>query len=426
MNGPRRRLLLVAFHYPPIQGSSGVHRSMAFSKYLPEFGWDVTVLTVHPRAHEQIREANNRLIPSGVEVLRAPAWDAARHFAIAGRYPSALALPDRWSSWIWFATRLADRELRRRRFDAVFSTFPIASAHVIGRRLSERHALPWIADFRDPMATETYPHEAALRRLWTTIQDSVMAGARRVTVTTPGAAAYYRQRYPRVPGERVVVLENGFDPEMFDAPGAAGAREAPPGKRLVLLHSGVLYPRERNPSAFFRALRRLADEPGFERGSVEVRLRASGFENEFRAETESLGLAELVSFAPPVPYAEALQEMRSAGALLLFQGAFCNDQIPAKAYEYLYAGRPVLGLTDPAGDTGRLLQRFGIEGIARLESEDEVLAMLRRSLARIRSGEYRIPPREEVMSVSRRAGTEQLARLLEAACAEARAGAPPA
>src|SRR5688572_15268141 len=90
----RRRVLLVAFHYPPIQGSSGVHRSLAFSRYLPEFGWDVSVLTVAARAHEQWLAANLRLIPTHAHVFRAQAWDAARHFAVMGRYPSMLALPD--------------------------------------------------------------------------------------------------------------------------------------------------------------------------------------------------------------------------------------------------------------------------------------------------------------------------------------------
>ena len=410
----RRRLLLIAFHFPPIQGSSGVHRSMAFAKYLPEFGWDVTVLTVHPRAHEQVREANNRLVPPYVEVLRAPAWDAARHLAIAGRYPSALALPDRWSSWIPFGTRAGRRALRRQAFDAIFSTFPIASAHVIGRNLHRATGLPWVADFRDPMATETYPHEAALRRRWTAIQDAVMREAAQVTVTTPGAAAYYRRRYPSVDPARVAVIENGFDPEMFGASEeTAGAQDA--DRPLLLLHSGVLYPRERNPSAFFRALRRLINEPGFSAGSIRVRLRASGFEEEYRRALGALGLLGVVELVPATPYAEALREMGSASALLLFQGAFCNDQIPAKAYEYLYAGRPILGLTDPAGDTGRLLGRFGVSGIARLEDEDEMLAMLRRALGEIRERRYRVPSRDEVMSVSRRAGAGELARLLDAA-----------
>ena len=42
--------------------------------------------------------------------------------------------------------------------------------------------------------------------------------------------------------------------------------------------------------------------------------------------------------------------------LLLLQASNCNDQVPAKAYEYLRCHRPVLALTDPAGDTAELLR----------------------------------------------------------------------
>ena len=416
----RRRLLLVAFHYPPIQGSSGVHRSLAFSRYLPEFGWDVSVLTVATRAHEQWLADNLKLIPSHVRVVRAPTWDAARHFALLGRYPSSLALPDRWSSWIPFGTRAGLRVVRQEKCAAIFTTFPIASAHVIGRRIHERTALPWIADFRDPMATLTYPHEAPLRKLWTDIQDATVRNAARITVTTPGAAAFYARMYPQLNAQRIAVIENGFDPETFPREDTAVAPRA--DEPALLLHSGILYPRERDPGPFFRALRRLLDRDVIGPRTVRVRLRASGSEAEYRAMLDSLRLNELVELAPPLPYTQALREMQQASALLLFQARVCNEQIPAKAYEYLYAGRPILGLTDPQGDTGRLLQRFAVPGIAALEEEERITAMLEQTLPLIRAGNYPVATRESVMSLSRRAGAQQLGALLDAAVAE-RAGA---
>jgi glycosyltransferase involved in cell wall biosynthesis len=414
----RRRLLLVAVHYPPIQDSSGVHRSLAFSKYLPEFGWDVTVLTVHSRAHEKVLSTNLRYIPQGVEVLRAPAWDAARHFAIAGRYPSMLAIPDRWSSWIPFAIIVGTRALRGKKFDAIFSTFPIASAHVIACKLHRRARLPWIADFRDPMVTTTYPAAPSMRARWSRIESKVMHEASRVTVTTPGAANYYRRTYGDLPNTRVVVIENGFDEEMF--PGAAPTRPQHDDATgpAVLLHSGVLYIGDRNPLAFFRALRRLVDARVVDSKSVQVRLRASGFEDHYRAVLQELELPDIVRLLPPVPYAEALQEMREASALLLFQGTASAAQIPAKAYEYLYAGRPILGLSDPRGDTGQLLRRFGIPGISALEDEDGIFEMLKASLPRILDHSYPVPPRETVSALSRRAGAAALAELLDQTLAE--------
>ena len=105
--------------------------------------------------------------------------------------------------------------------------------------------------------------------------------------------------------------------------------------------------------------------------------------------------------------------MQSASALLLFQAKECNDQIPAKAYEYLYAGRPILGLADREGDTGKLLERFGVPGVVTLEDENAIAQMLERVLPQIRAGRYPIPARDAVMIVSRRAGAQQLGQLLD-------------
>jgi glycosyltransferase involved in cell wall biosynthesis len=409
----RRRLLIIAFHYPPIQGSSGVHRSLAFSKYLPDFGWDVSVLTVTPGAHESIQADNHRMIPAHVHLVRAKAWDAARHFSIFGWYPSALTSPDRWSSWIPFGTRAGMRALRDEKHDAIFSTFPIASAHVLGQRLHQISGLPWIADFRDPMATATYPHEPWLRELWTRIQDSVLRLATRITVTTPGAASFYRRLNPAMAPRHVEVIENGFDPDAFPEAGAGLTRERSSPQALFLLHSGIVYPRERDPAPFFRALKRIMASGLIDRRSTRLRLRACGYEDLYQPMIEKLELRDVVDFSPALPYSEALQEMQSASALLLFQARNCNEQIPAKAYEYLYAGRPILGLTDPDGDTGRLLRRFGVSGIAALENEDDIVRMLEHALPRVLDGSYAVPARESLMAVSRREGTRQLATLLD-------------
>ena len=92
-----KRVLMIAYHFPPLAGSSGIQRTLRFMRHLPEFGWEPLVLTAHPRAYERTSSDQLADIPEGIVVARAPAFDAARHFAIAGRYPRFLARPDRWA-----------------------------------------------------------------------------------------------------------------------------------------------------------------------------------------------------------------------------------------------------------------------------------------------------------------------------------------
>jgi glycosyltransferase involved in cell wall biosynthesis len=406
-------LLIVAYHFPPIQASSGLHRPLAFARYLLSAGWRVTVLTAAERAYEKTYPENIRLIPEGASVIRANAWDTSRHLSVAGRYPRWLALPDRWQSWIPFALLAGASAARKDPFDAVLSTFPLASAHVIGLGLKRLLNKPWIADFRDPMAQDAYPVDVRIRQLYFRLERRIFDRADRVTVTTRGTAEYYEARYRELARNKLSVIENGFDPETMNGSTQQSPEASDPRRKLVLLHSGLLYPKDRDPETFLRALAQLVKNGEISDSAIEVRFRASGYEDHHRALIEKYGLASLVKLLPSVPYAEAHAEMMSADGLLLFQASSCNRQIPAKAYEYLWAARPVIGITDPQGDTGRLLSSMDIPAIAALEDEASVLDVVTRALRQIRSGEYFVPDRARVMSLSRQHRAAELKALLE-------------
>ncbi|MBV5310183.1 MAG: hypothetical protein JZU59_12415, partial [Chromatium okenii] len=53
-----------------------------------------------------------------------------------------------------------------------------------------------------------------------------------------------------------------------------------------------------------------------------------------------------------------------------------NDQIPVKLYEYLRAGRPILALTDPKGDTAWCLNQFGISALSRLDDSERIASLI--------------------------------------------------
>ncbi|MBN8279291.1 MAG: glycosyltransferase [Gammaproteobacteria bacterium] len=414
----QRRVLAIAYHYPPIQGSSGVHRTLAFSRYLPEFDWDVTVLSAHLRAYKNQRAENLDLIPPHVRVVRAQAWDTVRHLSIGGQYPRFLALPDRWQTWIAGGVLAGLRAIRRDGVSAIFSTYPIASAHAIALVLHRLTGLPWIADFRDPMYQENYPPEPLVRRSYRWLEAQVFRHARTILVTTPGTADYYVRRYGPATRARIRVVPNGYDPEAFpaDLPPPPARLPAVGDRPLVLLHSGILYPMERDPEPFLRALASwLASQPpGAD--AVRVVFRGSVHGATFQPLVDRLGLGGIVSFPPALSYREALQEMLGADALLVFQADNCNSQIPAKVYEYLYTGKPVIGITDPAGDTGRLLLDTGVGTVAKLENEADIRRLLASSIPMLRAGSFPLPDRAAVLALSRHGRTAELAAALDEAC----------
>jgi glycosyltransferase involved in cell wall biosynthesis len=404
---------MIAFHFPPAAGSSGIQRTLSFARHLPQFGWEPLILTGHPRAYAQVSNDQLDDVPVGTVVARAFALDSTRHLAVAGRYPALLARPDRWMSWWLSAVPQGLEMIRRYRPQVIWSTYPIATAHWIGYTLHRLSGVPWVADFRDPMAQEGYPAHPRIRRSFERLEERTLRTASRSVFVTPGAARMYRARYPDTDG-RLAVIENGYDDESFAMLDSSGGDAGPltPGA-FTLLHSGIVYPSERDPTSFFAALRRMLDDGSVWAGELRVRLRAAAHEAVLKPMIDAYRLTEVVELAAPLPYRDALREMMRADGLLVMQATNCNAQIPAKAYEYMRCRRPILALTDPAGDTADLLRRAGVRNIARLDSAEEIAAELRRFLQQVRDGRAALPSDDAVTSASRLRRTEEFATLLE-------------
>jgi glycosyltransferase involved in cell wall biosynthesis len=410
----QKRVLMVAYHFPPLAGSSGIQRTLRFVQHLPEFGWEPAVLTASPGAYARTSDDLMNEVPAGVTVKRAIAFDAARHLSLRGRYPGFLARPDRWMTWQYDAVRVGLRLIRTWRPDVLWSTYPIATAHVVGHTLHRRSGVPWVADFRDPMAQEGYPADPRVWQSFKDIEQNALTNARLCVFTTPGAARVYRERYPPA-AKRIAIVENGYDEESFAdlATRARGSREPLTAGVLTLLHSGIVYPSERDPSHFFAALRRLKDRGILAPGTMKVRFRAAAHESMLEALAEQYGVEGLVELLPPIAYRAALDEMSRADALLVLQASNCNDQIPAKLYEYLRAGRPVIALTDPIGDTAGVLRSAGLDTIAPLDSVDRIAELIERLVDDLNAGRARLPSADFVAEASRRGRTRMLAGLLE-------------
>jgi glycosyltransferase involved in cell wall biosynthesis len=413
-----KRVLMVAYHFPPLRGSSGIQRTLRFAKYLPEFGWEPVVLSAHPRAYEQTGDDQVGDIAPGVHVCRAFALDAARHLSFRQRYPGFLGRPDRWRTWWLGAVPAGLNLVRRFAPHALWSTYPIATAHAIGSTLRTLTRLPWVADFRDPMAQDGYPPDPRTWKTFDAVERKVAAGAAAAVFTSPGALRMYQQRY-EPQAARFHLIENGYDEESFESLGAHERAPLAPGM-ITLLHSGIVYPDERNPAQLFRALRRMLDAGTIGRNEVRVRFRAPVHEAMVRALAAEAGVADQIEVLPAIAYTEALEEMVRADALLLLQAANCNEQIPAKLYEYFRSGRPIVALTDPAGDTAATMRNAGCDLIAPLDDAAAIAPMLARLVSEVRGHTARLPDARLVANHSRRARTAALARLLDSV-ADARA-----
>lgn len=413
-----KNVLIISNIYPPSNESSGIQRILKFSQYLPTHGWDVQVLTMHPRAYgPNVDDKQLDEIPDNIVVTRAFALNTAIHLAFKGRYFGWMAIPDRWVSWVPFAVIAGLKMIRQQRPNILWSSYPFASAHLVALILNRITGIPWVADFRDPMLYRN-DHVTGLRKkAYSWIEQQAIKHSSRVTFTTPGAIeSYAKLRYPNVPDERWVLIPNGFDEGNFlDAENSSYFINALNSKKegeYVLVHSGHLYRAERDPSYFFEALSLLFEQGKFNVGELKIILRATGHDDYYGSLIARYNLAEVVFLEKGISYQEALAEMLVADGLILFQSSMCNHQIPAKLYEYLRAKRPIFALTDPIGDTAGVLKEAKITAIAPLDDVLCIADEFSRFLDQLRTQTAVVADVDFVATHSRAARCQLLARLL--------------
>jgi len=415
-----KRALLIAFHFPPQAGSSGIQRTLSFSKLLGRHGWEPMVLSAHPRAYANQNPSQLSAIAPGLIVRRPFALDTKRHLGVKGRYLDALAMPDRYVTWWLGAVPAGLAMIRRHKPQVLWSTFPVATAHLIGLALHRLTGLPWIADFRDPMLQSSYPTSPSHRKAYGWIERQTITRCHTAVFTTHSAMQAYRERFPHLPASKFRVIENGYDEDSFDI-GAVAASQgtavaaADSGRRLTLLHSGVLYQNGRSPRAFLEALAQLRQAGRIDSARLRVILRAPGAITATSALVDEYGVGDLVEVAPPVPYREALQEMLAADGLLVFQGTPFNTQVPAKIYEYFRARKPILALVDPAGETAHVLRSAGFGEIADMDSAAAIAPVLTAFCAKVGSGDATIASEALITSSSRQHRASELASIFDTA-----------
>lgn len=380
-----RRLLLLCYFYPPLAGG-GVHRVLGFTRWLPEYGWDCTVVCAGREDYWMRDENLESRIPPATEVIRLPggsvlaAWlglgrSVARavrgsHDSPAGRrsgfvssglrsHSDWLLVRDSCAGWVRRAGRAAAARIARGDVSAVLSSSPPDSVHLVALALARRSALPWVADFRDAWVGL---HHRRPRTAWNAarhraLERRVLAGADLVLAASRTHAddlERSREAQPR----RVVHLPDGYEPDV-KAPGAGPEPETPvPGhEHFTLVFTGTLALMP-DAEVFLEALHEVLARRPEARRRIRARL-AGPFEASYQDRAEALGLRGIVEFCGPLAHRQARALQRAADVLLLWKRGGCRGMVPGKVYEYLDAGRPILALLEDGDEAARLVRRAG-------------------------------------------------------------------
>jgi hypothetical protein len=372
---PTRRALFIAYTFPPV-GGAGVQRTTKFVKYLPQFGWEVSVLTVSNPSVPLRDESLCRDIPSATRIVRArtfePSYTAkaslvnTRTVGMSGvltrvlrRGVLNLLQPDPQLLWNVPAFLSGLRALRATRHDVIIASAPPFSSLLLGAALGAATGVPLVFDYRDEWAISSRHWEnRQLRGLSVGIQHAMersgLRRARAVIATSPRSAAALAALCREAGSDaRVTHILNGFDPDDFATPSAAAPRV--PGTTWRLVYTGTLY-NLMSPEPLVAAIETLAAE----RPDLAQRLElvfAGRHAPEQAARLARVGRVCRLRTLAYLAHTEALDLMRSADALCVLVSDVCGADriIPAKLFEYIASRKPILAVTPP-GDVWRVLR----------------------------------------------------------------------
>jgi glycosyltransferase involved in cell wall biosynthesis len=293
-----------------------------------------------------------------------------------------LGMPDEYWPWYFPALRAARRILHRERIDAVVSTGPPWTSHLVGRRLYKEFRIPWLADFRDMWTLDDWRFEYPewrnhFDRRW---EKDCVRCATRIICTTRASRDLMAQAYPAF-AEKISVLTNGFDGLALETssqpsgvsrpvrdageiqdrknPGPESLDPNASSRPILLLHLGRLYI-GRRIDTFCQAVQKVIQAQNLAAGQLKV-LFLGASDPEFFAQANQVAPElirdKVIEFAERIPWQEALRQMTKADLLVIIQGKH-RLAIPAKLYEYFQTGKPIFAVVAP-GALSEMLAELG-------------------------------------------------------------------
>ncbi len=427
----KRKVLIITYYWPPSAGA-GVQRWLKFAKYLPQFGWEPIIYTPSNPEPPEIDTSLLNDVPDNLKIIKKPVWEPyALYKRLTGKDKTGkithgflkekanasmfehlsvwirgnLFIPDARCFWIKPSVRYLTEYLSAQPVDAIVSTGPPHSMHLIALGVKKRLNIPWLADFRDPWTEIDYYHKLKLTHLANRkhrrLEKAVLTSADSVLTIGDNLA----QSLYRVSKRNITVISNGFDPDDFDF------LPVRPEDSFTLTHIGSLNS-DRNPDALWRAIAKLCLE--HEPINHNLRLRFVGKTDISLKESLSrFGLLNRAAFTPYLPHTEAIKIAASSAALLLLINRTPNHDVivTGKVFEYLASGRPILCIGPENGESAKIIKQCQAGKVCEYDDEVSMVQAIKELFNNFENGKNNAN-QYSIEQYSRKNLTERLSELL--------------
>lgn len=433
MDTQRKTVLIITYYWPP-SGGAGVQRWLKTVKYLREFGWEPVVYTPENPEAPAIDNSLLKDIPQGVKVLKQPIWEPYSFYKkflglkkdekinagfLTEKKKPGLAekisvwirgnffIPDARKYWIDPSVEYLSKYLRSHPVDAIVSTGPPHSMHLIALGLKQKVGIPWLADFRDPWTNIDFYDKLMLTkyadRRHHELEKEVLQKADVITTIGKQMADEFLQ----LGAEKVEVVTNGYDEDDFNL------ENVKLDKEFSISHIGSIN-KDRNNELFWSVVKELCDEKPDFREKLKIKL-VGKCDYAVLESIEKNGLKSYVEITEYLPHDEVLKSAISSQVLLLLVNNTPNAKgiLTGKFFEYLGASRPIFCIGPEDGEVSKILSETNAGKTADFQDREKMKKILL-EFFEMYKGNKTIGSYTRAGGFSRRNLTEKIARTLDA------------
>jgi glycosyltransferase involved in cell wall biosynthesis len=438
-----KKVLIITYYWPP-SGGAGVQRWLKFIKYLREFGWEPIVYTPENPEAPAIDNSLLKDVPANITVLKQPIWEPYNLYKgfigqkkgekinagfLTEKKKPGLAekisvwirgnwfIPDARKFWIKPSVKFLSEYLKKNPVDALVSTGPPHSMHLIALGLKKQLDIPWLADFRDPWTTIDFYDKLMLTRSSDERHKKLELEVLKKADTVLTIGWHIANSLEKIIDRKIDIITNGFDEDDFPTSPLTpllqerGAPNIKLDEKFSISHIGAMNT-DRNPKVLWAALSELLAEN--ENLKKDLKIHFIGkTDYSVLNDLDKFQLSPYVTKTEYLPHAKTTEAMQTSQVLLLALNNTPNTLgvISGKLFEYIAAKRPILAIGKEDGDAARIIKETGAGTICDFTDKEKMKTEISRMYELFRQKNLNVVS-SNISNYSRKAQTGKLSEIL--------------
>jgi len=365
----KKKVLIITYYWPPA-GGSGVQRWLKFSKYLRDFEIEPVIYTIDNPSYPILDKSSESEIPKDLEILKQAIFEPNSLLSIFGstskkesagflnpnptffgkiiQYIRAnYFIPDARKFWIQPSVNFLSNYLENNHIDAIITTGPPHSMHIIGLELKKKLGIKWISDFRDPWTEIDYFQQLPLTKKATKKHHDLEQEVLRKSDMVVVVGETMKEKFLKHT-KRIEVLTNGFDSN-------ENSLTQELDQKFSITHVGLMNS-DRNPTILWKVLNEISNtNPNFKN---DLRIKLIGKLDDAVIQDLKVFDHNTIETIPYLDHKDVSKYQASSQVLLLSINEVPSAKgiITGKIFEYLQAKRPILAIGPEDGDAAMILK----------------------------------------------------------------------